>query len=141
METVDIFVDGAALPKNPGRGGAGVILTTEVRGLRHTRAWGFYLGEPVTNNAAELKAVILALNAIKRPCHVNVYSDSQYVVKTMTDGWKKGANTDLWAELAQAVKRHTVEWHWVKGHAGHELNEWANDLANRAAELGKDVIA
>ena len=95
----------------------------------------------------EMRAVIEGLNALKRSCSVHVYTDSTYVLKGMTEwivGWRKRGwktaggkpvkNADLWVSLEQATQRHTVEWTWVKGHAGHVENERADELARQAIE-------
>jgi ribonuclease HI len=136
-DTVTIHTDGAC-SGNPGPGGWGAILeygghTKELKG-----------GEALTtNNKMELTAAIEALNALKRPCTVEIHTDSQYVkngVQSWMHGWKKNGwktadkkpvkNLELWQALDQATRRHTIEWKWVKGHAGHELNERADQLAN-----------
>jgi ribonuclease HI len=139
MIDVTIYVDGAAIPTNPGRGGAGIIYSTWRDGLRFTREYGFYLGDNVTNNAAEIRAAIKALDKLKEPCNVTIISDSQYVINTMTKGWRRNANQELWRELDRAASRHTVAWQWIKGHSGDLFNEWADELANKAAKLRKDV--
>ena len=104
--------------------------------------------ESTTNNRMELMAVIVALEALNRPCEVEVHSDSQYVVnafnKHWIDGWKKRGwktankqpvkNRDLWERLLAARSKHKVEFIWVKGHAGHELNERCDELATTAAD-------
>ena len=109
--------------------------------------WG---GEPnTTNNRMELMAAIMALEALKRPCKVELHTDSKYVMQGITEwmrGWKARGwltadkkpvkNADLWQRLDAARARHEVKWRWVKGHTGHELNERADQLANRGvAEL------
>ena len=110
-----------------------------------------YDGEPeTTNNRMELTAAIEALNVLKEPCEVDLYTDSQYVKGGMTEwifGWKKNGwktsakkpvkNAELWQALDQAVSRHKINWHWVKGHAGHEENERADELARRGMEPWK----
>lgn len=96
-----------------------------------------------TNNRMELMAAIQALESLRQPCEVNVFTDSTYVMQGISqwiDGWKRKGwktaagkpvkNQDLWQRLDQARKRHSVRWHWVKGHAGHEGNERADQLAN-----------
>jgi len=135
---VVIFTDGSCRG-NPGPGGWGAILT--YRG--HQREiWG---GEAhTTNNRMELMGAIQALEALKRPCRVELHTDSQYVREGITQwlalwkarGWRtmsKGAvkNEDLWRRLDEARGRHEVDWRWVKGHAGHEMNERADTLAKR----------
>lgn len=140
MNIVEIFVDGAAIPHNPGRGGAGVVLITSVNGRAYKRAFGVYLGDNVTNNAAEIQAAIEGLAALKKPCAVTVFTDSQYVAYTMSKGWKRGSNIELWELLDQAAKDHHVTWKWVKGHAGNEFNELAHYFAEEAAKTMEDVI-
>ena len=138
---VTIFTDGAC-KGNPGPGGWGAIL---ISGGHRKDIWG---GEPeTTNNRMELMAAIRALEALKKPCSVELHSDSTYVLKGITEwmagwkerGWKTGdkkavKNEDLWKRLDQARLRHDVKWKWVKGHAGHELNEHADALANRGVD-------
>ncbi|OWW22325.1 ribonuclease HI [Noviherbaspirillum denitrificans] len=137
MEKVEIFTDGAC-KGNPGRGGWGALL------IAGTHKKELYGGEPnTTNNRMELRAVIEALTALKRPCEVIVHTDSQYVQKGISEwihgwkarGWKTAAkepvkNADLWQALDAAQARHKIEWRWVKGHAGHDGNERADALAN-----------
>jgi ribonuclease HI len=104
-----------------------------------------------TNNRMELLAVIEALNALKRPCEVIVHTDSQYVHKGISEwlagwkakGWKTASkapvkNVDLWQALDEARLRHQIEWRWIKGHAGHEGNEMADELANRGVEHARE---
>ena len=138
---VEIYTDGACRG-NPGPGGWGAILRFKGK---EKELWG---GEAATtNNRMELMAVIQALGALKRPSEVRLYTDSLYVMKgiqTWIHAWKRKGwktvdkkpvkNEDLWRELDAAVGRHQVEWHWVKGHAGHPENERADALANRGIE-------
>ena len=137
-EAVEIFSDGACRG-NPGPGGWGVLL--RAKGVEK-ELWG---GEAdTTNNRMELTAVIRALEALKRPSRVRLYTDSQYVQKGISEwihswkrrGWlttdkKPVKNVDLWRELDALAAKHSIEWHWVKGHAGHPENERADRLANR----------
>jgi ribonuclease HI len=138
---VVIFTDGSCRG-NPGPGGWGALLMFEGR---EREIWGG--DEATTNNRMELTAAIEALNALKRPCRVELHTDSQYVKNGITQwlslwkarGWRtmsKGAvkNEDLWRRLDEARTRHEVDWRWVKGHAGHELNERADALARRGLE-------
>jgi ribonuclease HI len=141
---VIIHTDGAC-KGNPGPGGWGAVL--QAGGGHEKELWG---GEPnTTNNRMELMAAIMALEALKRPCKVELHTDSKYVMQGITEwmrGWKARGwltadkkpvkNADLWQRLDAARLRHDVKWRWVKGHAGHELNERADQLANRGvAEL------
>ncbi len=138
---VEIFTDGAC-KGNPGPGGWGAVLRYRGR-ERELRG-----GEPeTTNNRMELMAAIMALETLKRPCKVALTTDSRYVQQGITSwmenwkrrGWKTAnrqpvKNRDLWQRLDQAMARHEVEWHWVRGHTGHPGNERADALANRAIE-------
>ena len=135
---VTIFTDGAC-SGNPGPGGWGAIL---ISGAHEREICG---GEPATtNNRMELMAAIQALETLKRPCKVELHTDSQYVRKGITEwiggwkarGWKTAdkkpvKNDDLWKRLDAARARHEVEWRWVKGHNGNALNERADGLANQ----------
>ena len=139
VDHVIIHTDGAC-KGNPGPGGWGAVLQTG--GGHEKELWG---GEPsTTNNRMELMAAIAALEALKRPCRVDLHTDSKYVMQGITEwmrGWKARGwltadkkpvkNADLWQRLDAARLRHDVKWRWVKGHAGHELNERADQLANR----------
>ena len=139
---VDIYSDGAC-SGNPGPGGWGVLLRWN--GIERE----LYGGEQnTTNNRMEVQAVIEGLKALKKTSLVAVYTDSTYVQKTMTqwlEGWKikdykiKGGkyrvNHDLWRELDALNQKHTIDWCWVKGHAGHPENERADALARKGVEL------
>jgi ribonuclease HI len=140
---VIVHTDGAC-SGNPGPGGYGVIL--EWNGQKKEIKGG---EAHTTNNRMELMAAIVALESLKRACTVHIHTDSQYLRDGITKwifGWKKNGwktadkkpvkNVDLWQRLDAALKTHKIEWHWVKGHAGHELNERADELAREAiAEL------
>jgi ribonuclease HI len=136
---VVIHTDGAC-SGNPGPGGWGVILqwNGHARELKGGEAH-------TTNNRMELMAAIMALETLKRPCDVDLHTDSEYLRQGITGwihGWKRNGwrtadkkpvkNVDLWQRLDAAVTRHTVHWHWVRGHAGHDLNERADELAREA---------
>ncbi len=140
MTPVEIFTDGAC-KGNPGPGGWGVVIRS---GSREKELSG---GEPhTTNNRMELLAAIRGLEALKRPCDVTLYTDSIYVrdgISKWIHGWRKNGwrtadrkpvkNAELWQELLTAAAPHRIEWHWVKGHAGHPENERADRLACDAA--------
>ena len=138
IKRVSIWTDGAC-SGNPGPGGWGAILRF---GDREKELCG---GEPLTtNNRMELMAAIMALEALTRPCAIDLYTDSQYLRSGVTGwiaawkarGWRTAdkkpvKNIDLWQRLEAAESQHDVDWHWVKGHAGHEMNERADLLARR----------
>lgn len=141
MTEVEAWTDGACRG-NPGPGGWGVLLRSAGRERALKGA------EPLTtNNRMELTAAIMALESLKRPCSVDLYTDSQYVRGGITEwlaGWKKNGwrtasrrpvkNQDLWQALEAAASRHEVRWHWVKGHSGHPENDRADALANEAID-------
>lgn len=141
MDTVEIYTDGAC-KGNPGKGGWGALL---IAGKHEKELFG---GEDqTTNNRMELRAVIEALSVLKRPCKVIVHTDSKYVQQGISEwihgwkarGWRTASkapvkNADLWQALDAAQTGHDIEWRWVKGHAGHEGNERADQLANRGVE-------
>ncbi len=140
-KNLEIYTDGACRG-NPGPGGWGALL---LYGDKQKEMFG---GEQhTTNNRMELLAAINALKTLKRPCELTLYTDSQYVRKGITEwieGWKKRnwrtaakkpvKNDDLWRMLDEQVNRHQVKWVWVKGHAGNEGNEAADQLANRGID-------
>ena len=143
---VTLYTDGAC-KGNPGPGGWGALLSY---GERCRELFG---GEgATTNNRMELMAAIEGLKALKRPCQVDLYTDSQYVRKGITEwmaGWKKNGwktaarkpvkNEDLWRALDEEVARHDITWHWVKGHSGVPGNERADALANLGIEKRASV--
>jgi ribonuclease HI len=100
------------------------------------RAFGEYLGS-ATNQQAEIAAARIGLEKLTEPCKVRVLSDSRYVVETMTGNFRKKTNLEWWAKLDEAARKHTIKWEWVKGHAGHEIQEVVDTLARKTAELGK----
>ncbi len=145
---VDIYTDGAARGNPEGPGGYGAVIQyRDPRGILHEKelSAGY---KRTTNNRMELMAVIAALEALNRPCEVELYSDSAYVVKAFNEGWlanwiardwKRGKNDpvknrDLWERLLAAAKPHRIHFNWVKGHAGHPLNERCDRLATAAAD-------
>jgi ribonuclease HI len=141
---VTIYTDGAARG-NPGKGGYGVILMSGNH--RKELSQGYRM---TTNNRMELMAVIAGLNALKKPgCRVTIYSDSQYVVKAVTEKWLdnwirtafKGGkkNKDLWMEYYRLAQPHLVRFHWVRGHADNPFNNRCDQLATEAAD-GNDLL-
>jgi ribonuclease HI len=146
---VSLFTDGAC-SGNPGPGGWGAILRWQ--GVERELLGG---EAETTNNRMEMTAAIAGLSALKRPCSVDIFTDSQYVLKGISEwlprwkarGWKTAdnkpvKNVDLWQQLDEVASRHKVRWHWVRGHAGHPENERADALARagakQAAEAGLD---
>jgi ribonuclease HI len=141
MKHIAIYTDGACRG-NPGPGGWGVLM---VYGESEKILSG---SEPhTTNNRMELMAVIQALMSVKQNCRIDLYTDSQYVQKGMTEwlsGWKKRhwvksdkqpvKNADLWQQLDAEAAKHQVKWHWVKGHSGHRENDIADNIANQAID-------
>ena len=139
---VDIFTDGAC-SGNPGPGGWGALL--RYKGTEKELCGG----EPeTTNNRMEIMAAIMGLESLKRPMRVNIYTDSQYLKDGVTKwlsqwmarGWKTASrqpvkNQDLWQRLTAAAAKHTVEYHWVRGHDGHPENERADALARSGVEM------
>lgn len=140
-DAVTLYTDGACRG-NPGPGGWGVLM----RSGAHEKT--LHGGEAeTTNNRMELMAAIVGLESLKRRCQVDLYTDSQYVRKGITEwihGWKRNGwktaskqpvkNQDLWQRLDQQIGKHQVEWHWVKGHAGVDGNERADALANQGVD-------
>jgi ribonuclease HI len=140
---VIIYTDGGAKPNPNGSGGWGALLifgnhTKELSGGERS----------TTNNRMELTAAIMALEALKQPCTVTMYTDSQYLRNGITDwlpkwvrnGWRTAdkkpvKNQELWERLYAATQRHDIEWKWVRGHTGHEYNERVDKLATAAREL------
>jgi ribonuclease HI len=150
MKSVTIYTDGGCAP-NPGPGGYGVVLLYGAG--RRELSGGYRL---TTNNRMELIAAIRGLEALKEPCTVQLFSDSQYVVNGIMKGWARrwrangwrrnreefAENRDLWAQLLQLCETHTVRLEWIRGHVGHEENECCDRLATGAiqqAGLGTDT--
>ena len=144
---VIVFTDGGCRG-NPGPGGWGALLRF---GDHEKEIYGYE--EETTNNRMELMAAIRSLEILSRECTIVLTTDSQYVRQGITewmDGWKKRGwktaakkpvkNKDLWQRLDEAVQQHDIDWQWVKGHSGHEGNERADDLANRAMDERKGNV-
>lgn len=151
---VTIYTDGAARGNPDGPGGYGTVLEyVDPKGQLHTKelSQGYVR---TTNNRMELMAVIAGLEALNRPCEVDVYSDSKYVVDAFCQKWidswiqknwnrgKSGPvkNVDLWKRLLAAKEPHTVRFHWVKGHDGHPQNERCDELATTAADSDQLIV-
>lgn len=147
LQKVVIYTDGASRG-NPGPGGYGAVLLFEdASGELHTKelSCGY---KQTTNNRMELMAVIVALETLKRPCSVEIHSDSKYVVSAFEEGWieswqargwktadkKPVKNLQLWQRLLVALEPHELHWFWVKGHAGDTYNERADELACQGAD-------
>lgn len=142
LRQVTIYTDGACTG-NPGPGGWGAILRYD----RHEKEISG--GEAdTTNNRMELRAALEALRTLTAPCQVTLFTDSEYLRRGITEwlpGWKrrnwrrkggKLANVDLWMKLDEEIGRHEIDWRWVKGHAGHSLNERVDKLARKAIPKG-----
>ena len=147
-KSVYLYTDGSSLG-NPGPGGYGIIL--EWVGMSYVKEFSGGFAR-TTNNRMELRAVIEALSALKRPCNVSVTSDSAYVLKGINEwlpDWKKRGwltsgkkpvkNDDLWKSLDSLKSIHKIEWHWVKGHSGHFENELVDQLANKGIDELQDI--
>ncbi|SDN59912.1 ribonuclease HI [Desulfonauticus submarinus] len=146
LPEVYLFTDGCSLG-NPGPGGIGVILKYKNKSKKIQK--GF---TSTTNNRMELQAIIEGLMALKKPCKVTVFTDSQYVVKAFNEGWLKNwlknnwknaskkpvKNKDLWEKLLQLTQKHTVTFEWIKGHNNHPENEECDSLAKAAAQKIKE---
>ncbi|MBO4867720.1 MAG: ribonuclease HI [Ruminococcus sp.] len=147
MKKIEIFTDGAC-SGNPGPGGYGTILRF------NNISKELYGGDPkTTNNRMEMTAVIKGLQALKEPCEITLYSDSQYVINAITKGWAEGwkkrgwvkadkkpaLNSDLWEIILQLLAVHKVEFVWVKGHAGHTENERCDELAVKGSQEARSL--
>ncbi|MBQ7129127.1 MAG: ribonuclease HI [Clostridia bacterium] len=145
MKKIEIFTDGAC-SGNPGPGGWGAVL--RYNGVEKELSGG---EKQTTNNKMELTAVIMALSALKEPCEVTLTTDSKYVCDSITKGWvyswqknnwrksdkKPALNADLWQKLLLLLKKHKVDFVWVKGHAGHPENERCDKLAVMETQKNK----
>jgi ribonuclease HI len=134
MKEVTIVCDGSSLGNGKGTTRAAAVAVLGYRGF--WRAFGEYLGN-ATNQQAEIAAAWVGLKTLREPCKVKVLTDSRYVVETMTGNFRKKTNLEWWAKLDKEASRHQIKWEWVKGHAGHEVQEVADSMARRIAELGR----
>jgi ribonuclease HI len=134
MKEVTIVCDGSSLGNGKGNPRAAAVAVLGYKG--YWRAFGEYLGS-ATNQQAEIAAARIGLEQLREPCKVRLLSDSRYVVETMMGNFRKKTNHDWWAKLDKAAQKHTIKWEWVKGHAGHEVQEVADTMARTMAELGR----
>ncbi len=134
MKKVTIVCDGSSLGngKEKPRAAACALLGYE----GYWRAFAKYLGN-ATNQQSEIAAAEIGLSQLSEPCDVRVISDSRYVVETMLGNFRKKTNHDWWDRLEKAAAKHKLRWEWVKGHSGHEIQEVADDIARKTAELGR----
>ena len=134
MKEVTIVCDGSSLGNGKGSPRAAAAAVLGYKGF--WRGFGEFLGN-ATNQQAEIAAATIALQKLTEPCKVRLLSDSKYVVETMTGNFRKKTNHEWWAKLDKAAQKHDIKWEWVKGHAGHEIQEVVDTLARKTAELGR----
>lgn len=133
MKQVTIVCDGSSLGNGKGNPRAAAVAVLGFKG--YWKAVGEYLGA-ATNQQAEVAAAAIGLENLKEPCSVTIWSDSRYVVETMGGTWKRKTNHDWWKRLDNAASKHQITWKWVKGHSGHSVQEVADSMARKMAELG-----
>lgn len=134
MKKVTIVCDGSSLGNGRGNPRAAAVAVLGYKGF--WRAFGEYLGS-ATNQQAEIAAAEIGLRTLTEPCKVRVLSDSNYVVQTMLGKFKKKTNHDWWKKLEKSAEKHDISWEWVKGHSGHVVQEVADTLARKSAEMGR----
>lgn len=134
MKQVTIVCDGSSLGNGKGNPRAAAVAVLGFKGM--WKAFGKYLGN-ATNQQAEIAAATLGLKSLTEPCKVKLLSDSRYVVETMSSGWKRKTNHDWWEKLDRAAADHDIKWQWIKGHAGHEVQEIADKAARKIAAAGR----
>ena len=126
-----IYTDGSCLKNPGGSGGYAAVIFRDDELIEELSG-----GEAITtSNRMEIMAAIVELRAVREPSVVTLYSDSQYLIKTLTQGWKRMKNLDLWTRLDQAAKPHRISWQWIRGHHGNPGNVRADALASQAARL------
>lgn len=133
MKQVTIVCDGSSLGNGKGNPRAAAVAVLGFKGF--WKAVGEYLGA-ATNQQAEIAAAAVGLENLREPCKVTLMSDSRYVVETMGGTWKRKTNHDWWKRLDNAAKKHQITWKWVRGHNGHDVQEVADSMARKMAELG-----
>jgi ribonuclease HI len=134
MRQVTIVCDGSSLGNGKGNPRAAAVAVLGFKG--YWKAVGEYLGK-ATNQQSEIAAAAIGLEALIEPCRVRLLSDSRYVVETMGGTWKRRTNHDWWERLDKAAAKHRIQWEWVKGHAGHEIQEVADNAARKIASAGR----
>ena len=134
MKEVTIVCDGSSLGNGQKNSRAGSCALLGYKGF--WRPFAKYLGV-ATNQQSEIAAAEIGLNELSEPCKVRVFSDSRYVVQTMMGNFRKKTNHEWWKRLDKAAAKHDIEWIWVKGHSGHIVQEVADDIARKTAELGR----
>ena len=133
MKHVTIVCDGSSLGNGKGNPRAAAVAVLGFKG--YWKAVGEYLGN-ATNQQAEIAAAAIGLENLRERCTVTVMSDSRYVVETMGGTWKRKTNHEWWKRLDDAAKKHRITWKWVRGHDGHVVQEVADTMARKMAELG-----
>jgi ribonuclease HI len=134
LKEVTIFCDGSSLGNGRGETRAAAVALLGFRGI--WRSVGTYLGN-ATNQQAEIAAAAVGLEALREPCRVRLFTDSRYVVETMSGRFRRKVNQDWWQRLDKAAGQHQVDWEWTKGHAGHVIQEAVDSAARRIATLGR----
>ena len=134
MKQVTIFCDGSSLGNGQSSTRAAAVALLGYKGV--WRAIGKYLGQ-ATNQQAEVAAATVGLESLKEPCDVHLFTDSRYVVETMSGRFRRKANHDWWDKLDQAAKKHHVKWEWTRGHSGHLIQEATDRAARKIATLGR----
>ncbi len=134
MKQVTIVCDGSSLGNGRGNPRAAAAALLGFQGI--WKAFGEFLGS-ATNQQAEIAAAAIGLESLSEPCSVTIMSDSKYVVETMGGTWKRKTNHEWWKRLDNASSPHQIKWKWVKGHSGHEIQEIADTIARKTAELGR----
>jgi ribonuclease HI len=133
LKQVTIFCDGSSLGNGQESSRAAAVALLGYKGF--WRAVGEYLGR-ATNQQAEIAAAAVGLEALRQPCQVRVFTDSRYVVETMSGRFRRKSNLPWWERLDRAAQRHEIHWEWTRGHVGHVLQEAADNAARRIAAAG-----
>ncbi len=134
LKEVTVFCDGSSLGNGLGQTRAAAVALLGFRGF--WRSVGQYLGS-ATNQQAEIAAAALGLESLREPCRVKLFTDSRYVIETMSGRFRRKTNHDWWQRLDKAASRHNVTWEWTQGHVGHVIQEAVDRAARRVASLGR----